>query len=232
MINLFELYKWKNEINFKLLLALLSFGALTLPLMLLYLVNYKYSSDFVFDFASVKYLMGWITQRLHVHVGSAVFLIENSFLGANYLNGFEIQIDALRANFCKLRGCQIDADYKSVNQYVFSLFYSGLFSKNSPGVSPLPFGSSVLMLGYWLGPIGASILINGMSHLFSGWHIFFARNEVIKVAVLYVFMFQFLFFSPLSLVNIIDPYFVRVLIFAVAPMIFLALTSKGKVERA
>ena len=205
-------------------LIVISLGTLVFPLMLFYLIYYKYNLNL--SFSSVIYLFGWILERLHVQVGLGVFLIENSFEGATYLNGLQLQIDSLKANFCKLWGCRFDVDYKSLNQYTFSLFYGGTFSKESPGASPLSFGSGVLLFGFWFGPLGASILINGLSHLFSGWHIFFGRQDTLKVIIIYVFVIKFMFFSPLSLLNIVDSYFVRVMIFVLAPIVYIAFNSK------
>ena len=96
-------------------LIVIFLGILVLPLMLFYLIYYKYR--LTLSFSSVIYLFGWILERLHVQVGLGVFLIENSFEGVVYLNGLQLQIESLQANFCKLWGCRVDVDYKSLNQY-------------------------------------------------------------------------------------------------------------------
>jgi hypothetical protein len=215
---------WQDHKSNNRFMIVIFLSSLALPLMLFYLIYYKYGLSF--SLSSVIYLFGWILERLHVQVGLGVFLIENSFEGATYLNGLKLSVDALQANFCKLWGCRFDVDYKSINQYAFSLFYGGIFSESSPGASPLSFGSGVLVFGYWFGPLGASIFINGLSHLFSGWHVFVGRKETFKVIIIYAFVIKFMFFSPLSLLNIVDPYFVRVLIFVLAPTVYIALNSK------
>ena len=60
---------------------------------------------------------------------------------------------------------------------------------------------------------------------FSGWHIFFGERHVKGDNNLRLCN-QVYVFSPLSLLNIVDSYFVRVMIFVLAPAVYIAFNSK------
>lgn len=201
---------------------------LFIPLVIYYLLYIKYVGTFTANLDTLNFLLGWIFQRLNVQSGLAVYLIENSYNGVRFLNGGEIQFKALIGNFCKVFGCAAETDFKSVNQYAFSIFYSESLTEDSPGASPLTFGSSILLVNFWIGPLVTALLINILSFVMSGWYIFFERHEYVRMVIFYTFILKFMFFSPIIIVNFIDPYFVRVFIFAAAPLILANIKRHSK----
>lgn len=194
-----------------------------------YLINIKYEVDFngyttAEKMVVVAYLAEWIAQRLLVVTGSSVYLIETFYNDPNGF-GFGNVIELARQNLGKLFGeaAASSGQFKSLGMYNFSLFYSGS-GEEMYGTSPGILGGSLHLVNWYLGPLLAAVMSVVILLLCAtSWRSAIAPLPTPFIIFFYIAFVNWFFFNPYAYFSLIDPSFIRFLIFLGAPALYRAL---------
>ena len=213
----------------KSILKLALFSLLLIIGITFYLINIKYDVDFYGHntrerVAIVTYIGGWIAQRLLVVPGSSVYLIETFY---NDPNGFGLGnvVELAMQNLRKLFGeaAPSSLQFKSLGMYNFSLFYSGS-GEEMHGTSPGILGGSLHLVNWYLGPLLAAVMSVVILLLCAtSWRSSIAPLPTPLVIFFYFAFVNWFLFNPYAYFSLIDPSFIRFLIFLSAPMLYKSL---------
>ena len=185
--------------------------------MLIFLATFKYSISYQFmsneELVTVALdLSSWIISRLLVVTGASVFLIEQAEVVQHLFGPYQI-VEIFGNNLRKAGVGDGWSEFRSVGEYVYSQYYSGAGS-GAYGVSPgLLGGMTILIPVYFAAPL-SGILVFLLTTLVDV--LGRVLNSANVIVFFYYFFLQFMFFNPYAMLSVVDPAFLRFIIFGYA----------------
>lgn len=229
------IYLWNAEkFSLSTSLRFILLGLMTCLAMIFFLLTFKYNyQSGLVTVDLLTWVITWIAQRVLTVTGSSVFLIETFYNSAPGY-GIDGAYDVFMQNASKLAGSDSTGSmYSSLGQYNFSIFYIGDNVK-SFGVSSGLLGGMIFFMP-WIPAsfLSGSFLFCILFFISLTWTRYLCKLHILINIVVFLCFIRFFLLNPYAWFSIIDPGFIRYLIFIYAPPLVefvsrISLSVRGK----